>query len=78
MNEVYTVRKISYNDTKPFLLNVHYARRMPNIMYAFGLFKNVYLFVNLATEKVDYLTLVDCQELGFDVNIDKNKKWFEV
>lgn len=40
MNEIYTVRKISYNDTKPFLLNIHYARRMPNIMYAFGLFKN--------------------------------------
>lgn len=40
--------------------------------------QTIYLFVNLAAEKVDYLTLVDCQELGFDINIDKNRKWFEV
>lgn len=40
--------------------------------------QNIYLLVNLAAEKVDYLTLVDCQELGFDINIDKNRKWFEV
>lgn len=32
------IKKISYYDTKPFLLNVHYARRMPCIQYAFGLF----------------------------------------
>ena len=32
------VRRISYNDTKPFLLGIHYARRMPNITDAFGLF----------------------------------------
>lgn len=40
--------------------------------------QTVYLLVNLAAEKVDYLTLVDCQELGFDINIDKGRKWFEV
>ena len=34
----YTIRKISYNDTKPFILNIHYAKRMPSITYAFGLF----------------------------------------
>ena len=32
------VREISYDDTKPFLLNIHYARRMPCITRAFGLF----------------------------------------
>ena len=32
------VRRISYEDTKPFLLNIHYARRMPCITDAFGLF----------------------------------------
>lgn len=26
--------------TKPFLLHIHYARRMPNIIYSFGLFKD--------------------------------------
>ena len=40
--------------------------------------QTTYLFVNLAAERVDYLTLIDCQELGFDINIDKNRKWFEV
>lgn len=33
-----TIKRISYNDTKPFLLNIHYARRMPCVQYAFGLF----------------------------------------
>lgn len=34
------VRRISYDDTKPFLLGIHYARRMPCITDAFGLFLN--------------------------------------
>ena len=34
------VKRISYDDTKPFILNVHYARRMPCVQYAFGLFIN--------------------------------------
>ena len=34
------VRRITYSDAKPFILNVHYARRMPSINYAFGLFVN--------------------------------------
>lgn len=32
------VRQINYADTKPFLLGIHYARRMPCVQYAFGLF----------------------------------------
>ena len=32
------VRKISYDSTKPFPLGIHYARRMPCIQYAFGLY----------------------------------------
>lgn len=39
-NELH-IRCISYNDTKPFLLDIHYARRMPCIQYAYGLFKGV-------------------------------------
>ena len=34
------VRRISYDDTKPFLLGIHYARRMPCITDAFGLFSD--------------------------------------
>ena len=37
---VYEVKKINYNDTKPFILNIHYAKRMPSISYAYGLFLN--------------------------------------
>ncbi len=32
------VRRITYNETRPFLLGIHYARRMPCITHAFGLF----------------------------------------
>ena len=32
------VKPVSYQDTKPFILNIHYARRMPCVQYAFGLF----------------------------------------
>lgn len=39
-----TVKRISYGDTKPFILSIHYARRMPCIQYAFGLFDGDYPF----------------------------------
>lgn len=32
------VARISYDETKPFILGVHYARRMPSVSYAYGLF----------------------------------------
>ena len=34
------VEQISYEETKPFILNIHYARRMPCVQYAFGLRKD--------------------------------------
>ena len=37
--EEYSVRAIPKPDTHYLLLNVHYARRIPSIVYAFGLFK---------------------------------------
>lgn len=40
-DEEYHIRQIEYSETKPFLLGVHYARRMPTIMFAYGLFKGV-------------------------------------
>ena len=36
---VYSVKQISYAETKPFILGIHYAGRMPSISYAFGLFE---------------------------------------
>ena len=32
------VKQISYAETKDLILNLHYAKRMPSISYAFGLF----------------------------------------
>ena len=34
----YSVRPILYADTKPFILDLHYAKRMPSVSFAFGLF----------------------------------------
>ena len=36
----YAIRRIQYKETLPFILNIHYAKRMPSISYAFGLFQN--------------------------------------
>ena len=36
----YEIKKINYEDTKPFILNIHYAKRMPSISFAYGLFFN--------------------------------------
>lgn len=33
-------KRITYEDTKPFLLKKHYAHRMPSISFAFGLYKD--------------------------------------
>lgn len=33
------VRPISFEETKPFILEIHYAKRMPLITFKFGLFK---------------------------------------
>ena len=42
-SELGHVERINYRDTKHMILNVHYAKRMPSISYAFGLFKNAKL-----------------------------------
>jgi len=34
----YVIRAVSYEQTKPYILGIHYAKRMPNVMYAYGLF----------------------------------------
>lgn len=33
------VKRISYDATKPFILGIHYARRMPCVQYAYGLYE---------------------------------------
>ena len=39
----YEIKRIPYQDTKPFILNIHYAHRMPSVSYAYGLFRNAEL-----------------------------------
>ena len=34
------VRQINYTDVKPFIMGIHYARRMPCVQYAYGMFEN--------------------------------------
>jgi hypothetical protein len=36
----YSVKQIEYKDTKHLILNVHYAKRMPSISFAYGLFEH--------------------------------------
>ena len=31
-----SVREVSYQDTKPFILDIHYAKRMPSISSPMG------------------------------------------
>jgi len=38
--EGYAVQKIEARDSYWFILNIHYAKRIPSISYAFGLFKD--------------------------------------
>lgn len=42
MNE-YEIREIKYKDTKDFILNKHYAQRMPSISFSYGLFKENFM-----------------------------------
>lgn len=39
----FSVHRISYKETIPFIMGIHYARRMPCIQYAFGLFDGAIL-----------------------------------
>jgi len=34
----YSIRRIQYQEALPFILNIHYAKRVPSINYAYGLF----------------------------------------
>ena len=38
--QTYSVQHIEYKTAKPWILNRHYAKRMPSISHAFGLFEN--------------------------------------
>ena len=38
MKEKYSVQEVSFDAIKPFILNIHYAQRMPQVMFRFGLF----------------------------------------
>ena len=39
----YEIKEIEYSDTKDFILNKHYAQRMPSISFSYGLFQGEYM-----------------------------------
>jgi hypothetical protein len=39
----YKIRRIQYKESLPFILNIHYAKRVPMIIFAFGLFEKTKL-----------------------------------
>jgi hypothetical protein len=43
MKDKYTVKSIHKDQTKEWLLKKHYAKRIPNIVYSFGLFDSNYM-----------------------------------
>lgn len=40
---MYSVSRVNVEDTRDYLLNIHYAKRMPSITYAYGLFDDDFL-----------------------------------
>ena len=40
MKEKYKIKKVSYEETKPFILDIHYAKRMPPLQIAYGLYSD--------------------------------------
>ena len=53
----YKVFQIRTTEVAPWLLNIHYAKRIPNIMYAFGLYENnnlvgVITYFNIPTQPI--------------------------
>lgn len=67
------VRRISYEETKPFLLAIHYARRMPCITDAFGLFTRGGNLVGVVTYGIP-ASLPLCVGLAGKENKDRVKE----
>jgi|TARA_R100001460_G_scaffold13602_13_gene30689 hypothetical protein len=40
VKEKYEIKKVSYEETKPFILDIHYAKRMPPLQIAYGLYSD--------------------------------------
>ena len=40
MQSEYEIRQIPYSETKHWILNFHYAKRLPSISYAYGLYRH--------------------------------------
>ena len=40
MQSEYEIRQIPYSETKHWILNIHFAKRLPSISYAYGLYRH--------------------------------------
>lgn len=51
LNNDYVVKKVESKETHDFILNLHYAKRLPSISYAFGMYLNNELIAVLTIGK---------------------------
>lgn len=54
---MWRVSEVSYNTVKPWLLEKHYAQRIPSISYRYGLFKGDKLKGVCTIEKLESILL---------------------
>lgn len=45
----YNVKQITYDEAQPWILKIHYAKRMPSISFAFGLFDETNYLIGVCT-----------------------------
>lgn len=74
MNE-YSVKPIKSNEAVPWILHKHYAKRMPSISYAFGLYRESELLgvVTYGVPASPFLCVGVCGEENKDIVLELNR-----
>lgn len=69
------VKKIEYKDTLDFILNIHYAKRVPSISYAYGLYEKDELIgiVTYGSPASPYLCRGICGEKYKSIVLELNR-----
>ena len=71
---MYEVKQVRYKDTKWFILDLHYAKRMPQVQHAFGLYHNNFLtgVVTYGKPASHYVTLL-CGKKYSNIVLELNR-----
>jgi len=71
----YSVKPIKSNEAVPWILRKHYAKRMPSISYAFGLYKESELLgvVTYGVPASPFLCVGVCGEENKDIVLELNR-----